>query len=35
MVVFGRFLDEGGSWGLCVDEEDEDELRAYAAATPS
>ena len=37
MVVFGPVLDENGSWGLGVlevDEEDEDELRAFAASDP-
>ncbi len=35
MVVFGPVLDSTGSWGLGVIEaEDEDELRAFAAADP-
>ena len=37
MVVFGPVLDEHGSWGLGVleaREEDEDELRAFAANDP-
>jgi uncharacterized protein YciI len=35
MVVFGPVLDGTGSWGLAVVEaEDEDELRAFAAADP-
>jgi uncharacterized protein YciI len=35
MVVFGPVLDDGGSWGLGVIEtDDEDELRAFAAADP-
>lgn len=37
MVVFGPVLDENGSWGLGVlevNEEDEDELRAFAAIDP-
>ena len=37
MVVFGPVLDEYGSWGLGVlevDEEDEDDLRAFAASDP-
>ena len=35
MVVFGPVLDGSGSWGLGVIEaEDEDELRAFAAADP-
>ena len=36
MVVFGPVLDSTGSWGLGVIEaEDEDELRAFAAADPA
>jgi uncharacterized protein len=38
MVVFGPVLERGGSWGLGVVEaadEDEDELREFAAADPS
>ena len=35
MVVFGPVLDGTGSWGLCVVEtDDEQELRAFAAADP-
>jgi uncharacterized protein len=35
MVVFGPVLDATGSWGLgVVEAEDEDELRAVAAADP-
>jgi uncharacterized protein len=35
MVIFGPVLDSTGSWGLGVIEaEDEDELRAFAAADP-
>lgn len=35
MVVFGPVLDSSGSWGLGVIEaDDEDELRAFAAADP-
>jgi uncharacterized protein len=35
MVVFGPVLDETGSFGLGVIEaDDEDELRAFAAADP-
>jgi uncharacterized protein len=35
MVVFGPVLDGSGSWGLGVIEaDDEDELRAFAAADP-
>ena len=35
MVVFGPVLDGTGSWGLGVLEaEDEDEMRAFAAADP-
>lgn len=37
MVVFGPVVDDDGSFGLGVveaDEEDEDELRAFAAADP-
>jgi uncharacterized protein len=35
MVVFGPVLDTTGSWGLgVVEAEDEDELRAFAAADP-
>jgi uncharacterized protein YciI len=37
MVVFGPVLDESGSWGLGVLEDDddaEDELRAHAAEDP-
>src|SRR5437868_5997519 len=35
MVVFGPVLDHTGSWGLgVVEAEDEDELRAMAAADP-
>ena len=35
MVFFGPVLDETGSWGLgIVEAEDEDELRAFAAAAP-
>jgi uncharacterized protein len=35
MVVFGPVLDDTGSFGLAVVEaEDEDELRAFAAADP-
>jgi uncharacterized protein len=36
MVVFGPVLDSTGSWGLgVVESEDEDELRAFAAADPA
>jgi uncharacterized protein len=36
MVVFGPVLDGTGSWGLGVIEaDDEDELRAFAAADPA
>jgi uncharacterized protein len=36
MVVFGPVLEDTGSWGLGVIElEDEDELRAFAAADPA
>jgi uncharacterized protein YciI len=36
MVVFGPVLDGTGSWGLgVVDADDEDELRAHAAADPA
>jgi hypothetical protein len=36
VVVFGPVADEGGSWGLCVaDVEDEAELRAFAAEDPT
>ena len=36
MVVFGPVLDDTGSWGLgVVEAEDEDELRAFAAADPA
>ena len=35
MVVFGPVLDDGGTWGLgVVDDGDEDELRAHAAQDP-
>ena len=35
MVIFGPVLDTTGSWGLGVLEaEDEEELRAFAAADP-
>jgi uncharacterized protein len=35
MVFFGPVLDETGSWGLgVVEAEDEEELRAFAAADP-
>jgi uncharacterized protein len=35
MVIFGPVLDSTGSWGLgVVEAEDEDELRAFAAADP-
>jgi uncharacterized protein len=37
MVAFGPVLDSTGSWGLGVvqaDDEDEDELRAFAAGDP-
>lgn len=35
MVVFGPVLDSTGSWGLgVVEADDEDELRAFAAADP-
>jgi uncharacterized protein YciI len=35
MVVFGPVLDDAGSWGIAVVEaDDEDELRAFAAADP-
>jgi len=36
MVVFGPVLDSTGSWGLgVVEADDEDELRAFAAADPA
>ena len=36
MVIFGPVLDSTGSWGLGVIEaDDEDELRAFAAADPA
>jgi len=36
MVVFGPVLDSTGSWGLAVIEaDDEEELRAFAAADPA
>jgi uncharacterized protein YciI len=36
MVVFGPVLDGTGSWGLgVIDADDEDELRAIAAADPA
>jgi uncharacterized protein YciI len=36
MVIFGPVLDSTGSWGLrVVQADDEDELRAYAAADPA
>lgn len=38
MVFFGPVLDDTGSFGLAiveVDDEDEDELRAFAAADPA
>lgn len=35
MVVFGPVMDDTGSWGLgVVESDDEDELRAFAAADP-
>jgi uncharacterized protein YciI len=35
MVVFGPVLDSTGSWGLgVVESENEEELRAFAAADP-
>ncbi len=35
MVVFGPVLDSTGSWGLgVVEAEDEEQLRAHAAADP-
>ena len=35
MVIFGPVLDSSGSWGLgVVEADDEDELRAFAAADP-
>lgn len=35
MVVFGPVLDDSGSWGLgVVEADDEDEIRAFAAADP-
>ena len=35
MVVFGPILDDSGSWGLgVVEAEDEDQIRAMAAADP-
>lgn len=35
MVVFGPVLDGTGSWGLgVVESDDEDEVRAFAAADP-
>ena len=38
MVVFGPVLDSSGSWGLGVldaEDDEEDELRAFAAADPA
>jgi uncharacterized protein len=36
MVIFGPVLDATGSWGLgVVEADDEDELRAFAAADPA
>jgi uncharacterized protein len=36
MVIFGPVLDSEGSWGLgVVEAEDEEELRAFAAADPA
>ena len=36
MVIFGPVLDGTGSWGLgVVEADDEDELRAFAAADPA
>jgi len=38
MVIFGPVLDSTGSWGLGVveaEDEDEDELRAFAAGDPA
>ena len=38
MVIFGPVLDTTGSWGLGVveaEDEDEDELRAFAAGDPA
>jgi uncharacterized protein len=36
MVVFGPVLDSSGSWGLgVVEAEDEEEIRAIAAADPA
>jgi uncharacterized protein YciI len=38
MLVFGPVLDGTGSWGLGVleaEDEDEDELRAFAAGDPA
>jgi uncharacterized protein YciI len=36
MVIFGPVLDGGGSWGLgVVEDEDEDELRTFAAGDPA
>jgi uncharacterized protein len=35
MVIFGPVLDTGGSWGLgVVEADDEQQLRAFAAADP-
>jgi uncharacterized protein len=35
MVILGPVLDAGGSWGLgVVEADDEEELRAFAAADP-
>ena len=35
MVFFGPVLDDAGSWGLgVVEDEDEDEIRAFAARDP-
>jgi uncharacterized protein len=36
MVIFGPVLDSTGSWGLgVVEADDEEELRAFAAADPA
>ena len=36
MVIFGPVLDDTGSWGLgVVEADDENELRAFAAADPA
>ena len=34
MVIFGPVLDGTGSWGLGVEADDEEKLRAFAASDP-